>query len=173
MTATDPARAHAAAWRASCAVRGLAFAILWAVLLPSVKPGDIAMGVFAVIAATFVSLRLLPPAAGRVRVLRLLLHVPRLVWESVVAGIDVARRAFAVTLPARTGFVVHRTSLRPGVARNGFTAITGLLPGTVPCGESGCEIVYHALDTAQPVAEALAAEERRLAPILQPEARDA
>lgn len=164
---------HAAAWRASCAVRTLAFALLWAVLLPSVKPGDVAMGIVATVGATLLSLRLLPPAAGRVRVVRLLLQVPRLAWESVVAGIDVARRAFAATLPARTGFVVHRTALRPGVARNGFTAITGLLPGTVPSGESGSDIVYHALDTAQPVAESLATEERRLLPILQPEARDA
>jgi multicomponent Na+:H+ antiporter subunit E len=168
-----PAPATSTRWRAACAVRALAFTLLGAVLLPSTKVGDLAMGLAAVVAATALSLRLLPPSAGRVRVASLLLQVPRLLWESVVAGIDVARRAFAPELPTRTGFVVHPTALRPGVARNGFTAITGLLPGTVPAEDRGNAIVYHALDTAQPVAAALAAEERRLAPILQPGARDA
>lgn len=149
--------------------RAFAFAILWLVLLPSAKAGDLAMGIVAVAGATFLSLRLLPPAAGRVRIGSLLLQVPRLLRESVVAGFDVARRAFARELPARTGFVTHTTALRPGVARNGFTAITGLLPGTVPAEETHTAIVYHALDTGQPVAAALAAEERRLAPILQPD----
>ncbi|MFO1413876.1 MAG: Na+/H+ antiporter subunit E [Burkholderiales bacterium] len=161
-------RAAAPVGRAAVA-RGIAFALLWAVLLPSTKAGDIAMGAFATVTATMLSLRLLPPASGRVRVPLLLLQVPRLLWESIVAGVDVARRAFAAEPPARTGFVTYRTALRPGVARNGFTAITGLLPGTVPAEETGDAIVYHALGTAQPVVESLAAEERRLAPILQPE----
>lgn len=162
MTGGAPSGARAGALRA------FAFAVLWLVLLPSAKAGDLAMGIAAVAGATWLSLHLLPPAAGRVRVGRLLLHVPRLLRESVVAGVDVGRRAFARKLPMRTGFVTHPTSLRPGVARNGFTAITGLLPGTVPAEDTGDAIVYHALDTAQPVAAALAAEERRLAPVLQP-----
>lgn len=166
---TGPRPAHDRAWRTRCAARAVAFALLWLVLLPSAKMGDLGMGLAAVIAATWSSLRLLPPASGRVRLGALLLQVPRLLRESVVAGFDVARCAFARELPPRAGFVVHATALAPGVARNGFTAITGLLPGTVPAEDTGAAIVYHALDTAQPVAESLAAEERRLAPILQPD----
>ena len=44
-------------------------------------------------AATWVSLRLLPPASGRLRFGALLALLPHFLWESVLAGVDVARRA--------------------------------------------------------------------------------
>ena len=155
--------------RRAAAARALAFGALWMVLLPSGKPGDLAMGLVATAAATWTSVRLLPPAAGRVRLLALAAQVPRLLWASIVAGADVARRAFARELPARTGFVAYRTALPRGAARNGFATVTSLLPGTVPAEDTAAAIVYHALDTAQPVTHALAAEERRLAHVFAPE----
>ena len=50
-----------------------------------------------------------------------------------------------------------------GLARNTFTTITSLLPGTVPCGEEDGVLIYHCLDTTQPVVDQLLDEERRLA----------
>ncbi len=49
------------------AARGLSFFALWVVLMPSTKPADLVVGAIATVFATWVSLRLLPPASGRVR----------------------------------------------------------------------------------------------------------
>jgi len=136
--------------------------ILWLVLMPSAKPGDLAFGLLATIAATSVSLRLLPRAAGRVRFGALFAFVPHFLWQSVIAGLDVARRAMSPGLPLQPGFMLCRVGFPLGVARNEFAAITSLLPGTVPAGEEENAILYHCLDITQPVAEQVAAEERRL-----------
>lgn len=143
-------------------IRGLWFMILWLALMPSAKPVDLAIGLLATIAATFASLQLLPRMAGRVRFLSLFAFVPHFLWQSVVAGSDVARRALSPRLPLQPGFVVCRVGFPVGVARNEFAAITSLLPGTVPAGEDENAIVYHCLDITQPVPEQIAVEERRL-----------
>jgi len=146
-------------------LRGLFFLALWLALMPSAKPGDLAVGLVATVLATWTSLRLLPPAAGQFHVVALLAYLPHFLWQSILAGIDIARRALDPRLPLRPGFVTYRTSLPPGRARNEFTAITSLLPGSVPAGDEGGAIIYHCLDTRQPVVEQTAAEERALAKI--------
>jgi multicomponent Na+:H+ antiporter subunit E len=106
--------------------RFLGLAALWMVLIRSLQPSDLAVGALAAAAATWVSLRLLPPDAGRVKFAALLARSPRFLWLSVLAGIDVARRALSPSLPLRTGFVSYRTSLPRGQARNSFATITSL-----------------------------------------------
>jgi multicomponent Na+:H+ antiporter subunit E len=140
----------------------------WIVLIQSVQPADLVVGALTVAVATWVSLRLLPPEAGRVRLGALAAHLPRFAWQSVRAGIDVARRAFAPHPPLAPGFVTHRTVLPRGLARNTFATITSLVPGTVPVDDDTGGILYHCLDTRQPVLEDLAAEERVYAPALGP-----
>lgn len=140
--------------------RAVLFFALWLALLPSLKPGDLAIGVFATVAATRASLLLLPPIAGGVRFGVLLSLLPHFLWESVRAGIDVARRALAPRLPLHAGFVNCPLGFAPGFARNTFSTITSLLPGTTPAGDSDGVLVYHCLDTAQPVVEHLRVEER-------------
>jgi len=81
------------------------------------------------------------------------------VWQSVIAGVDVARRAFAPRLPLRPGFVVYPTRYPRGPARNAFASLTSLLPGTVPARDDEQGLLYHCLDVGQPVTEQLAAEE--------------
>jgi len=84
----------------------------------------------------------------------------RFLQDSLVAGADVARRALDPKLPLRPGFVLHTVGLPPGAARNMFTTLMSLLPGTVPTGsdERG-RILIHCLDVEQPVAAQLAAAE--------------
>jgi multicomponent Na+:H+ antiporter subunit E len=147
-------------------VRGLGLFALWLVLMQSAKPLDLAVGALAAIGATHASLRLLPPEAGRVRFVVLLALLPRFLWQSLKAGIDVARRAFAPSVPLATGFVDYRTGFPPGMARNHFATITSLMPGSLPSGDGPDSIEYHCLDVTQPVAEQLVEEERRLAPAL-------
>ena len=148
--------------RRAGAARGAVFFMLWMVLMQSAKLPDVAVGAFTAVAATWVSLRLLPPAAGCVHFDTLLLLLPHFMWESVRAGIDVARRALAATPPLNPGFVNCPLDFPRGLARNTFATITSLLPGTVPSGEVNGTLVYHCLDTAQPVVEELWKEERLL-----------
>jgi multicomponent Na+:H+ antiporter subunit E len=124
--------------------------------------------VLAAGAATWVSLKLLPPEGGHVRLGALLALLPRFVWQSLVAGIDVARRAFSPRLPLQPGFIDYPAALPRGSARTAFEAISSLLPGSVRTGETETVIEYHVLDTAQPVVAQLAAEERAYAKALIP-----
>jgi multicomponent Na+:H+ antiporter subunit E len=96
----------------------------------------------------------------------LLRFLPHFLWQSVVAGVDVARRAFDPRLPLRPGFVSCPIGFRSATARNTFTTITSLLPGTVPCGVEDGQLVYHCLDLGRPVVAELAAEEQRLATVI-------
>jgi multicomponent Na+:H+ antiporter subunit E len=146
--------------------RAAIYLALWFVLLPSTKPGDVALGLAAAAAATWISLRLLPPAGGRVRLGALLVQGPHFLWESVRAGVDVARRALSPRMPLEPGFVASPTRLPHGVARNTFSTVAGLMPGTLPAGDDGESLIVHALDISQPVAEQLGAEERRFGPAL-------
>lgn len=148
--------------------RGGGFFLLWLVLMQSVKAGDLAVGLVATVCATWTSLRLLPPEMGEVRLWRLALYLPHFARQSFVAGIDVARRAFAATPRLDPGFVDCRTDLPRGHARNNFATIVSLMPGTLPSGDGPDSIEFHCLDVTQPVAEEIGAEEKRLAGALAP-----
>jgi multicomponent Na+:H+ antiporter subunit E len=138
--------------------RGTAYLVLWVVLI-GLDPLDLVVGVLAAAAAAGVSLRLLPAGSHRMRLAALPRLGLRFLWQSVVAGVDVARRAFDPRLPLKTGFVVYRTRYPRGPARNAFASFTSLLPGTVPAEDDAQGLHYHCLDVGQPVAESLAAEE--------------
>ncbi|MDM0031523.1 Na+/H+ antiporter subunit E [Variovorax sp. J22P271] len=148
--------------RTTALVRGVLLFVLWLLLMPSAKPADLAVGLIAVLAGTFASMRLLPPEAGHLRLGALLGFLPHFLWQSVLAGVDVARRALSPRMPLKPGFIVYRVGFRPGLARNEFASITSLLPGSVPVGDSEHSMIYHCLDIDEPVAEQMAAEEQRL-----------
>src|SRR5262245_34556489 len=90
----------------------------------------------------------------------------RFLYQSVIAGGDVAGRALDPRLPLRPGFVTYPVRFPPGTARNTFTTLTSLLPGTVPAGDDGGQLIYHCLDVDQPVVSQLAAEEAALSQAL-------
>jgi multicomponent Na+:H+ antiporter subunit E len=148
-------------WRIALA-RAVGFFALWIILMPSAKPPDLLCGLIATLVATQMSLRLLPASAGRLRLGALLIFAPHFVAQSVLAGIDVARRALHPRLPLQPGIVIYRTGFGPGMARNEFAIITSLLPGSLPVDETEDGLVYHCLDVSQRVADQLADEERRL-----------
>jgi len=148
--------------------RWLLFALLWLVLMPSLLWYDLLVGLFVVLAATWVSLQLLPPVQGSIGLLALMMLMPRFVWQSVVAGWEVAWRAFHPKMPLAPGFITYPTALEPGLARNTFATLTSLLPGSLPCEHTQDGIVYHVLDIHQAHVEQLAKEEQRLAGVLSP-----
>jgi multicomponent Na+:H+ antiporter subunit E len=143
----------------SATFRAAGFLGFWLVLTGG-DPADLAVGLLAVAAATWASLRLMPAEYWHLHPVKfagLTLHFLR---QSIGAGIDVALRALDPRLPLRPGFVVYRTKLPAGTRRNTFCCIMSLLPGTLPCGSAeGGGLAIHCLDVTQPVVEQLSAEE--------------
>jgi multicomponent Na+:H+ antiporter subunit E len=147
------------AFARSTIMRAVGFFVLW-MMLTDGNSADLAAGAGAALAAGWASLRLLPPGRRRVRPAALAGLGLRFLSQSVVAGVDVARRALDPRLPLRPGFAVYPVSLPRGPARNMFITLMSLLPGTVPTGsDARGRLLIHCLDVAQPVAAQLAAEE--------------
>jgi multicomponent Na+:H+ antiporter subunit E len=143
-------------------IRAAGFFGFW-LILSGFSLVDLPVGALAAVIATWVSLRLLPPGASGGSPVALVRLALRFVWQSIVAGADVAWRALDPRLPLRPGFVAYPVRFPPGTARNAFTALTSLLPGTVPAGDDGGQLLYHCLDVDQPVVSQLAEEEAALA----------
>ena len=143
-------------------IRAIGFFGFW-LILSGFKLADVPIGALAAVIATWASLWLLPPGQGSLRPVALGRLVLRFLGQSIAAGIDVAWRALDPRLPLRPGFVAYPVRFPPGTARNAFTALTSLLPGTVPAGDDGGQLVYHCLDVDQPVVSQLAEEEAALA----------
>jgi multicomponent Na+:H+ antiporter subunit E len=165
---TPPRTAPGAVPTSVAIVRAALLFGLWIVIDQSFKPANLLVGAIATAAATALSLWLLPPATGQVRLLALAALLPRFLWQSLRAGVDVAWRVFHPRLPVQLGFVRYPTGLPRGSARNAFELISSLMPGSVPTAEDRDSVEYHVLDTAQPVAEQLAAEEKAYARALIP-----
>lgn len=155
-------------YRGALAARALLYFGVWIVVDQSAKPANLAVGMLAAAAATWASMRLLPPAGGRVRLGVLLTLLPRFLGQSLLAGVDVARRAFSPRLPLAPGFVDYAVRLPRGSARNAFELIASLMPGSVASDETDTGIEFHCLDAQQPVVEQLAAEEKAYARALVP-----
>src|SRR5215470_5502178 len=164
--ASDRARASAGGGVFAVIARAAWFLGLWLVLAGA-DPADLPAAALAIVAATWASLRLLPPGGARRAPVAVARLAVRFLYQSVVAGLDVARRALDPRLPLRPGFVTYPTGFAPGAARNVFTTLTSLLPGTVPAGDEGGNLLYHCLDVDQPVVPQLAAEEAALSRVLR------
>ena len=141
------------------------FFLIWLALM-AWSPASWGVGLLAALAATWWSLRLLPPASAGARLGTMLLLAPRFLWQSLLAGWDVARRALSPSMPLKTGFITFSCAYQKTFARDTFATITSLLPGTLPCDEADGVLLYHCLDLDQPVMAQLAEEARRWAPAL-------
>jgi multicomponent Na+:H+ antiporter subunit E len=148
------------------ASRAVGFFVLWTMFTGG-TPTDLLAGTVAASMTTWASLRLLPPATGSVRPAPIIRFALRFLRQSAVAGVDVARRALDPRLPLNPGFIIYPVGLPHGPARNMFTSLMSLLPGTVPIGtaENG-GVLIHCLDAGQPVAAQLAAEEALFATVV-------
>ncbi len=140
--------------------RAAAFLALWVILVGGRDPTDRPAIIVALVAATWASMRLLPPGAARLSPVAFARLLWRFIRQSVVAGADVAWRALDPRLPLRPGFVTYPAHLPAGPALSAFCALTSLAPGTLPVGsdDSGA-ILVHCLDVEQPIASHLAADE--------------
>lgn len=155
-------RAKAAAPGAAI-TRWLGFLCLWLVLTGTwAGTGivDLVVGAATANLAAWASLRLLPPAAHWPPALALAKLIARFLWQSVLAGADVAWRALDPALQLRPGFLRHPLRLAPGSARSAFCAFSSLLPGTLVAGsEPDGALCVHCLDVGQDVPAQMRAEE--------------
>ena len=142
------------------------FLAFW-IIIAGTGTADLIVGALAAIIVSWVSLRLMPPASRRISFAALCTFVPGFLYQSIVAGVDVALRALAPRLRLQPGFVVYPMRLPPGAAQSAFCTVTSLLPGTLPSGsdEKG-NLIVHCLDESQPVAEQLRGEEALLMKIM-------
>lgn len=141
------------------AVRILGLLAFWLVLT-GFSGTDLSAGLATAALTGWISLRLVPPGTVRVRLTGLAWLAGRFVRQSLVAGWDVARRALSRRMPLEPGFLAYAPRLPGGLVGDGFTALSSLLPGTVPVGTKAAdEVIYHCLDLTQPVAAQLAADE--------------
>jgi multicomponent Na+:H+ antiporter subunit E len=82
--------------------------------------------------------------------------------QSVVSGLDVARRAFSPGPDIDPGLVDYETRLERESARILFANLMSLLPGTLCCRLEGRKLRVHALCRKQPVQESLALLESKI-----------
>ncbi|GGG40290.1 hypothetical protein GCM10010964_29850 [Caldovatus sediminis] len=151
-------------WR-RLVLRSVGFLGLWLILTDGAG-GALLPGLLASVAAGWLSLRLLPPAPdapGRVRPGALLRLALRFLHQSVLAGVDVARRALSPRLPLAPDLVTLRFRLPRGPARQVFTAGISLLPGSLAVAANGDRLTVHCLDRDQAAGAQLDAEQTRLA----------
>jgi multicomponent Na+:H+ antiporter subunit E len=150
----------------SFAARAAGFFALWLILC-GIEPSDLLVGILASVAATWASLRLLPPERWRLRPIALMRLLLRFPLQSIAAGIQTARCALDPRLPLRPGLVIYQSRLPSGSAQNTFFTLTSLLPGTLPCGTDATGgLVIHCLNVDQQVVKLLSREESLLQEVI-------
>ena len=140
------------------AVRFVFFLGVW-LMIASWKEEDLPVGLVASALALWISLSLLPPTVVRPHFAALAKLSLRFLSSSIIAGVDVARRALLPRLDLRPGFVAVPLTVPPGVARNAFLVYQSLQPGTSPTSAEGEMLQVHCLDISQPIAAAIMADE--------------
>jgi multicomponent Na+:H+ antiporter subunit E len=151
-------RAPMAAW----ATRLLLFGALWFVLAGT-DPVSWIIGVPSVVLASFAAERLAnlvgadPKLSGMVR------FVPFFLWESMLGGLDVARRVFSPHLPIAPALLTYRPRLTDPAALVAFMDSISLLPGTLTADFRHGLLQVHALDGNMDLVDGLDRLERRIA----------
>ncbi len=151
------------------ATRLALFAVVWWAFADG-SVANLPLAGAVVIVAAAVSIGITPPSAWRLAPAGLLRFLLFFLGRSMVAGLDVARRAVDPRLPIAPAVLSYRTSLPAGAPRACFTAVVSLLPGTVSVGLFANRLDVHALDARDDVNADLAALEVRIGAIFTPRA---
>lgn len=124
--------------------RAAALVLLWLVL----ADGDLGtwwLGVLAVASATYASLILLPPAERFWSPVGTIYFAGFFLWQSLVAGIDVARRSLSPRLALDPAFIEYTLRLPDDGSRAFFSGTISLLPGTLGAELRGGNLRVHTL----------------------------
>jgi multicomponent Na+:H+ antiporter subunit E len=142
--------------------RGVNLLVLW-ILITGTSRSGLAAGVIAAALSSWVSLVLHPPTTRRVRFVAFMRLCVRLLFNSLVAGFDIARRALDPRLPLNPGLIRYGTNVPPGPMRAAFGTMISLVPGTLPVGSMpDGTLLVHCLDRKAPVTAVLARDEATL-----------
>lgn len=142
--------------------RALLFAMLWWLLAEGRVDGWL-MGSLAVMAATWASLVLYPPAAPGLRLGALPGLLTYFLFNSVRGGWQVAGMARRGRQALRPAFLELPLNLPAGAPRILLTYALSLMPGTVGVELAGERLRLHVLHQDLPVAAEAQALERRIA----------
>ena len=155
----------------SLLVRALGLLLLWIILIGP-APQDLLVGLIASAAGVWASTLLWPPG-GRLSWIGLVRFLLRFLPQSVAAGLDVARRAFARVPDLHPGMASCRSTIPGGLARDSACAVMSLQPGKLPvAADPDGTLHIHCLDLREPVAAQVAADEAAFRRTLKPERRD-
>jgi multicomponent Na+:H+ antiporter subunit E len=149
-------------------VRIILFAALWLVLSGGLT-SDPWVVLFVVIAATVTATWLWPIDGIRVDAMAAIRFVPYFLYQSILGGWDVARRAMQPSMPIDPGVIEYTPSSPSMQVRTLLVGTISLLPGTASVYLAGDRLCVHVLDRGAPNIERLAALDRRIVAMLQPD----
>lgn len=145
--------------------RSAGFLLLW-ILLIGAAPGDLPLGLAAAACATWASMQLWP--SGAVSLPGLLRFTIRFLPQSVAAGVEVARFAFAPRMTLRPGLVGYRPALSEGPGRRALCAVMSLQPGKLPIAtQADGTLLIHCLEPRDAAQAEIADEEAAFCGILR------
>lgn len=142
----------------------LLLAALWW-LLTSGAPSSWVIGAPVVLLAAWSVQSRKTQAGNRFSLRGLMLFLPFFAWESIVGGIDVARRVLAPSPAIEPGYLDYQMRLSDIRAQMLFVNTVSLLPGTLAADLDGSTVRVHALDVRENVHAELQKLERVVAKI--------
>lgn len=125
--------------------RSLELAGIW-LILTGAATSALLPGLLVVLPAALASLLLPPVPAWSWLPLGLCRFLPFFLFRSLLAGIDVARRAFSPHPRLNPGLITYAWRLPPGPARIFLANTVSLLPGTLSVGLEADQLIVHTLD---------------------------
>lgn len=161
MTAPRSQRPRPLGMALEALVRGAAFLLVWW-LLTGGEAGSWVIGAPVALAATGLSLALVPAELDRPWLRRLPRFAVYFLRESVAGGVDVVARALRPSMPLRPGFITVRMPRLAGPQRLLFAVLVSLMPGTLSARLDGETLHIHVLDTSLPLADGLERLQERL-----------
>lgn len=141
--------------------RSAIFALLWIVLTGATAEA-LPYGAVAVLASTLLSLRLYPTDRPAVVAWRVVQFLPRFLWQGVLGGLDVARRAVDPRLPVAPGWIRLPLSSRHDAANVLVGGVVSIMPGTLAAGPGDGMMELHTLYLPGLALADLRADERRI-----------
>jgi len=133
------------------ALRGPSFALLWWILAEGRRDGWL-LGVVAIFAATWASIRLLPPGDRHIRLVGLLGFLRFFLWNSIHGGIQVVGMALRGRAALQPGLLELTLTLPPGGPRILLVNALSLMPSTLGVDLRDATLLLHVLDQRLPVA---------------------
>lgn len=82
------------------------------------------------------------------KIFRFLVYVPWLIYQIIIANIDVAKRVLHPSMPIEPDFIVFKSRLKSEMSRTTLANSITLTPGTITVDIVGDEFIVHAIARA-------------------------